>query len=65
MGKIRRCDSRCHNAKGAKCKCWCGGTFHGTAGNENRETFSMGNYEGRRLIETGKEGWLFINGKRE
>jgi len=28
-GKIRRCDSRCHNAKGDKCTCVCGGINHG------------------------------------
>lgn len=29
MNVIRKCDSRCHNAKGKVCKCWCGGAFHG------------------------------------
>jgi len=24
-----RCDARCYNAKGKKCKCVCGGTNHG------------------------------------
>jgi len=33
MRKIRRCDSRCHNAIGEQCLCWCGGRFHGK-GNE-------------------------------
>ena len=32
MGKIRRCDSRCHKAKGTRCRCWCGGFFHGVDG---------------------------------
>jgi len=27
--RTRRCDSRCHNAKGKKCCCLCGGTYHG------------------------------------
>lgn len=27
--KTRRCDSRCHNAKGKRCKCWCQGRHHG------------------------------------
>lgn len=26
---IRRCDSRCHNAKGTQCNCWCNGRYHG------------------------------------
>jgi hypothetical protein len=37
MGKIRRCDSRCHNARGTRCGCWCRSTFHGTAGLVNRQ----------------------------
>lgn len=28
-GKKGRCDARCHNAKGKKCKCACGGLMHG------------------------------------
>jgi hypothetical protein len=28
-GRIRRCDSRCHNAKGKKCACLCQGIYHG------------------------------------
>lgn len=28
-GCIGRCDARCHNAKGAKCTCICGGKNHG------------------------------------
>jgi len=26
-----RCDGRCHNAKGTKCRCMCGGRLHGKA----------------------------------
>ncbi len=37
MGRKRRCDSRCHNAKGSHCGCWCGGTFHGPVGTVNRD----------------------------
>ena len=29
FGLVGRCDSRCHNAKGTKCRCVCGGVFHG------------------------------------
>lgn len=32
-GKIRCCDGSCHNAKGKKCRCICGGQNHG-AGQE-------------------------------
>ena len=28
-GKVRRCDARCYNAKGPKCRCICGGRNHG------------------------------------
>jgi len=38
MGKVRTCGGRCHNAKGTRCRCWCGGAFHGSAGAANRET---------------------------
>jgi hypothetical protein len=42
MGKVRRCDCRCHNAKGTRCRCWCGGMFHGSAGAENRAALVEG-----------------------
>jgi len=42
MGKVRRCDKRCHTAKGIRCKCWCGGFFHGSAGASNRAALAQG-----------------------
>jgi len=30
-GRKGRCDARCHNAKGARCTCCCGGHYHGAA----------------------------------
>ena len=30
-GRKGRCDARCHNAKRPKCKCCCGGHYHGAA----------------------------------
>ncbi len=30
MSRLRRCDKRCHSAKGTRCNCWCGGYFHGS-----------------------------------
>jgi len=42
MGKVRRCDKRCHTAKGTRCKCWCGGFFHGSAGAANRAALAQG-----------------------
>ena len=37
MSKVRRCDRRCHEAKKPRCRCWCGGRFHGANGAKNRE----------------------------
>jgi len=42
MSKVRRCDKRCHQAKGARCRCWCGGAFHGSAGAANRAALQEG-----------------------
>ncbi|MDD4984894.1 MAG: hypothetical protein PHQ43_03755 [Dehalococcoidales bacterium] len=41
MGRVRRCDSRCHRARGTRCKCWCGGFYHGSAGAVNREALGL------------------------
>jgi hypothetical protein len=30
-GKKGRCDGKCHNAKGKRCHCGCGGRYHGAA----------------------------------
>jgi len=40
MAKRRVCGKQCHNAKHSKCRCWCGGTFHGEAGLSQRQTFA-------------------------
>ncbi|MDP2731045.1 MAG: hypothetical protein Q8O55_11280, partial [Dehalococcoidales bacterium] len=29
-------------AKGTRCKCWCGGAFHGSAGADNRTALAQG-----------------------
>jgi hypothetical protein len=42
MGMVRRCDKRCHSARGSRCRCWCGGFFHGSAGAVNRAALSQG-----------------------
>jgi len=44
MGKVRRCDKRCHEARGTRCTCWCGGFFHGAdgAGALNRAALTRG-----------------------
>jgi len=65
MSKLRICDSRCHNAGELKCRCWCGGTFHGTNGWKQREFFEMKCCDGRRMIDTGREMWLYITKKTD
>jgi hypothetical protein len=40
MGSTRVCGGTCHNAKRSKCRCWCGGVFHGAAGAEARGAFA-------------------------
>jgi glycine/D-amino acid oxidase-like deaminating enzyme len=42
MGMVRRCDKRCHSARGSRCRCWCGGFFHGSAGAVNRAALAQG-----------------------
>ena len=42
MTKVRRYDKRCHNAKRPRCRCWCGGFFHGSAGAANRAALQEG-----------------------
>ena len=37
MRRLRRCDSRCHDAQKPKCSCWCNGAFHGKAGEMKRQ----------------------------
>lgn len=33
-GRTRRCDAKCYNAKGRKCRCICGGLNHGVGLNQ-------------------------------
>jgi len=55
MGKVRRCGRRCHTAMRPRCRCWCGGFFHGWGGAANRVALSQGISE--VLEQTGfKEG---------
>lgn len=41
MGKVRVCGATCHKAKRPKCRCWCGGLFHGAGGQEARDAFAQ------------------------
>jgi len=47
MGRIRKCSTRCHQAKGTRCKCVCQGFFHGAngAGAANREALAQATEE--------------------
>jgi hypothetical protein len=36
----RVCGKRCHDALQAKCRGWCGGTFHGAGGLDARLAFA-------------------------
>lgn len=32
VSRVRKCSSRCHTAKGTRCRCACGGFYHGKNG---------------------------------
>lgn len=53
--RTRVCNATCHNAKGSKCRCWCGGKFHGTGGAAAREEFKTAFKELARTEEQFKE----------
>ncbi len=57
MNKARRCDKQCHEAKGSRCKCWCGGFYHGSGGDENRESLQ----EATKFLDEhgGKSGEVY------
>lgn len=37
---VRVCGATCHKARRAKCRCWCGGLFHGSQGGAARTAFA-------------------------
>ena len=45
MSRKRTCSSRCHNARGTRCKCVCQGFYHGDAGVANREALHQATEE--------------------
>lgn len=62
MEKNRKCDSRCQEAKGKICKCWCDGRYHGLGSLKANELFSKdhpGNPEGEALIALKDKNVLF------
>lgn len=44
----RSCDARCHDGTGKRCRCWCGGYFHGRTAAGVRELLR----EEPKLLET-------------
>lgn len=54
MGKTRVCGATCHHANGKKCRCWCGGVFHGSAGKDARDAFAR-EFGVERLPTTKRE----------
>lgn len=53
--RVRICNRVCHDAKGSKCRCWCGGKFHGTGGAAAREEFKKEFKTLARTFEDFKE----------
>jgi hypothetical protein len=43
--RIRTCDSRCHDATGTQCNCWCKGQFHGAGGYQPEALSKVSNPE--------------------
>jgi hypothetical protein len=56
--RIKTCGGTCHNAKGTKCLCWCGGHFHGAAGAINREALSNIKDEPEKLEYLAEHGFM-------
>ena len=63
MGTTKVCGGTCHNAKRAKCKCWCGGLFHGAAGELARQTFVA--TFGVKKVPTTERAFLDVIGERD
>lgn len=60
-GKRKRtCGTVCHESKGSKCHCVCGGFFHGKAGEANREALHQATEEEAQRI-LAQHG--FVKGK--
>lgn len=54
-GPVGRCDARCHEARGPRCTCICGGRFHGKGFAQARQDLTVGVF-GELLAEAGKKG---------
>ena len=50
--RVRICGSRCHNARGTRCKCVCQGFYHSSAGAVNRQALlEMTEEEVRKTLQ--------------
>jgi len=56
--KVRVCGARCHNAKGTKCTCWCGGAYHGMFNSSNpnfdKELFEKNEGSNIKIFENAR-----------
>lgn len=52
-GTKRRCDGTCHNAKTPKCKCICGGFYHGSKRNGTFERIRR--QQGQAIIAAARQ----------
>ncbi len=58
MGKGRKCNYRCHNEKGTRCRCWCEGQFHGTQGVSARAALKLGSWAMPPQFAEGKTAYI-------
>jgi len=56
-GRTRRCDSRCHTARGPKCRCICGGRYHGCGSSEIAERMVEEALAGMYPSMSGRAPW--------
>ena len=61
MPRIRRCDNRCHKALGTRCKCWCGGYYHGSIGDGPANREKLEQVTAFLQEHGGKEGQVYID----
>jgi hypothetical protein len=48
----RRCDATCHEAKGPRCECVCGGRYHGCGSSDKAKQLVTEDVLGGRLGDT-------------
>jgi len=57
-GKTRRCDSRCHDARGKKCVCICQGKNHGVGVAQAIDNTNLGFFENLGKEHPSLEIWF-------